>query len=264
MRFPRARRVVASPPPRTLTRSGLDSTGCFGQLTVLISQRFAPTRFVISGGEGMGEVEDWVERDERGRVTRVSLPDRGVWVSPSFRVRGRREDRLPRQTCELEELGWRAEIVRGEIADLAAMPSSSQMANHQTLSDWIYLWSFAYLTEHHASIFITLKSSLKWIPFVGWACQLFGFIFLSRSWVADKGPFKDQLQVVAKGIEGKRGEEKKLTLLFFPEGATGLGFATRGGSKGEVLTFPWLRDARDGEYSTTVHQVRGEVVDPRL
>ncbi|KAK4701781.1 hypothetical protein P7C70_g4443, partial [Phenoliferia sp. Uapishka_3] len=90
----------------------------------------------------------------------------------------------------------------------------SQMANHQTLSDWIYLWSFSYLSSHHSSVFITLKASLKWIPFIGWACQIFGFIFLSRAWVADKAPFKHGLENVADGL----GEDGKLALLFFPEG----------------------------------------------
>lgn len=87
------------------------------------------------------------------------------------------------------------------------------MANHQTLSDWLYLWSFAYISRHHSALYITLKRSLKWIPFVGWACQLFGFIFLSRNWVADKGPLKSQLEKVAEGVEGR-----KMALLFFPEG----------------------------------------------
>lgn len=38
------------------------------------------------------------------------------------------------------------------------------MANHQTLADWLYIWSFTYLATKHTSILITLKSSLKWLP----------------------------------------------------------------------------------------------------
>ncbi len=33
---------------------------------------------------------------------------------------------------------------------------------------------------------VVLKDSVNRIPFVGWACQMFGFIFLSRDWEKDK------------------------------------------------------------------------------
>ncbi|KAM0752026.1 acyltransferase-domain-containing protein [Meredithblackwellia eburnea MCA 4105] len=117
-----------------------------------------------------------------------------------------------------EPADWEVRDERGRVVGVNLPDRGVWMANHQTLSDWLYLWSFAYFTKHHSSVFITLKDSLKWIPFVGWACQLFGFIFLSRKWVNDKGPFKKQLEVVAHGIEGASGDEKKLLLLIFPEG----------------------------------------------
>jgi lysocardiolipin and lysophospholipid acyltransferase len=149
----------------------LDFTkGTFGQLTIFISQRFAPTSFVVTAGHGMPDGDSWLERDGRGRVTGIKLPPTGIWMS-----------------------------------------------NHQTLSDWLYIWSFAYFSSHHAAMLITLKASLKWIPFVGWACQLYGFVFLARRWASDKGPFKAQLEKVSERCRAGRGDGK-LALLIFPEG----------------------------------------------
>lgn len=73
------------PATRPAYQRVLDFTkGTFGQLTVFISQRFAPTKFIVSAGEGMSVGEEWVERDGRGRVRGVRLPDQGVWVSALF------------------------------------------------------------------------------------------------------------------------------------------------------------------------------------
>ncbi|KAI5474612.1 lysocardiolipin and lysophospholipid acyltransferase [Pseudohyphozyma bogoriensis] len=158
------------PPTANLYEQVLDSTkGYFGQLAVFISQYFCPTEFVVSAGHGVAGTE-WVERDDKGDVRRIRLPDRGVW-----------------------------------------------MANHQTLSDWIYVWSFTYLSYHSTAILIVLKASIRSIPLIGWACSLWGFIFLARNWALDKGPFKRQLERVSRRLKGDVGEEK-LALLIFPEG----------------------------------------------
>lgn len=71
-----------------------------------------------------------------------------------------------------------------------------------------YIWSLAYLSHHHGSVLITLKASLRRIPIIGWACSLYGFIFLARNWMADKVPFKRQLQKVSEILKG--GKEEKL------------------------------------------------------
>lgn len=74
-----------------------------------------------------------------------------------------------------------------------------------------------YLARHHTSILITLKSSIKYIPFVGWACSLYGFIFIARNWVTDKKSFQKQLKEVTEDLNFM-GDEAKLALLVFPEG----------------------------------------------
>ncbi|ORY88240.1 acyltransferase-domain-containing protein [Leucosporidium creatinivorum] len=143
----------------------------FGCATVLISQWFAPTSFVVTAGEGVEDSgTEWLERDSKGKVTGLKLAKRGIWIS-----------------------------------------------NHQTLADWLYLWSFAYFASHHGSILITLKSSLRKIPVIGWATRLYGFIFLARNWTADKVPFANQLKKVVRNLK-RGGDDEKLALLVFPEG----------------------------------------------
>lgn len=88
----------------------------------------------------------------------------------------------------------------------------------------------AYLSrdgDHSASLFISLKSSLRRIPIVGSACQLFGFIFMARKWATDKEPMARQLDEIAR--ENARVGEP-MALLLFPEG-TIVTANTRGISK---------------------------------
>lgn len=72
-----------------------------------------------------------------------------------------------------------------------------------------YLWSFAYFSSHHRAMLITLKSSLRKIPVIGWATRLYGFIFLARDWTADKVPFANQLKKVTRNLNWG-GEDEKL------------------------------------------------------
>lgn len=65
--------------------------GVFGQLCVLITEQFAPTKFVITAGEGVRE--DWVVRGKGGELIGLRLPDKAVWVSwPPF-LRNRHRSR---------------------------------------------------------------------------------------------------------------------------------------------------------------------------
>ncbi len=64
---------------------------------------------------------------------------------------------------------------------------------------------------------ITLKASIRHVPFVGWACSLYGFIFLARNWLHDQGPFRRKLQYVGRELV-KEGKDGRLALLLFPEG----------------------------------------------
>lgn len=50
------------------------------------------------------------------------------------------------------------------------------MANHQIYTDWLYLWSLLYLASIPESIIIILKDSLRRVPLVGPAMQLFRFV----------------------------------------------------------------------------------------
>ncbi|GAA5886331.1 hypothetical protein JCM5296_001871 [Sporobolomyces johnsonii] len=140
----------------------------FGRVLVLVGHWFAPTEFVLSKGEGVDS--EWVERDSGGRVRRVTLPDRAVWIS-----------------------------------------------NHSTLADWLFLWQFTYLTSHSPSLYIALKSSLRHLPIIGWACSFYDFIFLDRKWASDKEPFRRQLEGIARTTRDG-GEREKLAFLIFPEG----------------------------------------------
>lgn len=52
----------------------------FGTLSVLLSERFAPTKFIITAGEGMPIESEWLERNTEGEVIGINLPNQGVWV----------------------------------------------------------------------------------------------------------------------------------------------------------------------------------------
>ncbi|CAH7673435.1 acyltransferase-domain-containing protein [Phakopsora pachyrhizi] len=100
------------------------------------------------------------------------------------------------------------------------------MANHQIYADWLYIWCLAYLAELHGSIVIILKASLKWVPLVGPAMQMFQFIFLNRSWSSDKASLANELSQMADGVSSIEGstatdetnQRERLALLIFPEG----------------------------------------------
>ncbi|GAA5846170.1 hypothetical protein JCM3766R1_005657 [Sporobolomyces carnicolor] len=105
----------------------------------------------------------------------------------------------------------------GEIVKVKVPKRSIWIANHQTLADWLFLWTFFYVTDSSPSLYIALKSSLKKIPIIGQACSWFGFAFLERNWSKDKVNFEEQLDAMARDctIEGTDG---KLDFLLFPEG----------------------------------------------
>ncbi|KAK4057474.1 hypothetical protein OIO90_001543 [Microbotryomycetes sp. JL221] len=92
----------------------------------------------------------------------------------------------------------------------------ASMSNHQTLADWVYIWTFAYLTHLHQSIFIILKASIGKVPIIGWGAKLFGFIFLDRNWTSDRIVFAKQLKRIAEG--SREHSQDEMTLLIFPEG----------------------------------------------
>lgn len=147
----------------------------FGKcLVVVTSWYFRDLDFVISRDDRNKRDEnetDWIERDSRGRVTRVKIPPQSVWI-----------------------------------------------ANHQTLADWLFLWTFFYLTGSSPSLYIALKSSLSNIPVIGQACRWFGFAFLERNWNKDKVNFERQLDGMAKDTLVRDEARGQLDFLLFPEG----------------------------------------------
>ncbi|KAJ3095395.1 hypothetical protein HDU97_006998 [Phlyctochytrium planicorne] len=71
-------------------------------------------------------------------------------------------------------------VITGDHQALSADERLIILANHQTLVDWWYLWLLAWWKGAHGDVRIVLKSSLKWIPIMGWGMQFFEFIFLNR------------------------------------------------------------------------------------
>ncbi|BEI87178.1 hypothetical protein CcaverHIS002_0705240 [Cutaneotrichosporon cavernicola] len=88
------------------------------------------------------------------------------------------------------------------------------MANHQAYTDWMYLWILACYAGHARGITILLKASLKHLPIVGWGMQFFRFIFMHRSWAADREHLTHALTRLGK----QAATGSPLWLLIFPEG----------------------------------------------
>ncbi|POY75844.1 hypothetical protein BMF94_0925 [Rhodotorula taiwanensis] len=111
---------------------------------------------------------------------------------------------------------WIERDGEGHVQALRLPDKALWISNHTTLTDWIYLWNVAYLSRgHSASLYISLKSSLRKVPLIGWAASEFGFVYLARKWATDKEPFARQLHAIAK--ENAR-EGQKMAVLLFPEG----------------------------------------------
>lgn len=89
------------------------------------------------------------------------------------------------------------------------------ISNHQVYTDWLYLWILSYFCGLESSIYIILKDSLKWVPIVGLAMQLFDFIFLARSWIKDQRTLSTHLSKLARL---SHFDKMPLTLVIFPEG----------------------------------------------
>ena len=103
------------------------------------------------------------------------------------------------------------------------------IANHQIYTDWLYLWWAAYVNRMHGHIFIILKESLRYIPFIGPGMMFYGFIFMARNWQKDKPRMHHRLQQLKARHRGPLSGNQSLDpvwLLIFPEG-TNLSANTR-------------------------------------
>ncbi|TFY80419.1 hypothetical protein EWM64_g3593 [Hericium alpestre] len=103
----------------------------------------------------------------------------------------------------------------GRVVELKLPQKSVLIANHQVYSDWWYAWCLMYFTGTHRDVYIVLKKSLKWVPILGWGMQFFNFIFLARSWAADRIYLAKKLAAL-----GHHAEEldQPLTFILYPEG----------------------------------------------
>ncbi|BFZ54147.1 hypothetical protein PYCC9005_001179 [Savitreella phatthalungensis] len=86
------------------------------------------------------------------------------------------------------------------------------ISNHQIYADWLYIWWAAYTSRMHGALYIVLKDSLKWIPLIGWGMQLYGFVFMARSWEQDR----PRLQYRLGKLEAER--DLPMWFLLYPEG----------------------------------------------
>ena len=98
------------------------------------------------------------------------------------------------------------------------------IANHQIYTDWLYLWWTAYTAGMHGHIYIILKESLKYVPLIGPAMTLWGFVFMARKWEKDQPRLRHRLQKLnskhSGPLSGSGGGDQldPMWLLLFPEG----------------------------------------------
>jgi len=101
--------------------------------------------------------------------------------------------------------------------------------NHQLYSEWIYLWWIAYTNKMHGHVYIILKESLKWIPFIGPGMMFYGFVFMARNWTKDKPRLQYRLGKLKGRHSGPLSGSQDwdpMWLMIFPEG-TNLSANTR-------------------------------------
>eukprot|EP00462_Mataza_sp_D1_P010075 CAMPEP_0175163770 /NCGR_PEP_ID=MMETSP0087-20121206/25971_1 /TAXON_ID=136419 /ORGANISM="Unknown Unknown, Strain D1" /LENGTH=347 /DNA_ID=CAMNT_0016452585 /DNA_START=226 /DNA_END=1269 /DNA_ORIENTATION=- len=85
------------------------------------------------------------------------------------------------------------------------------ISNHRTRLDWMYLWSVGFRFGLLSSMKIVTKAELRKVPFIGWAMQMFGYLFLERKWEVDKQFISDTVTYFAES-------ESTMSPLIFPEG----------------------------------------------
>ncbi|KAG8420234.1 hypothetical protein J3459_011282 [Metarhizium acridum] len=96
------------------------------------------------------------------------------------------------------------------------------IANHQIYTDWLYLWWVGYANRPgmHGHIYIILKESLKYIPFIGTGMMFYGFIYMSRKMATDQPRLAYRLNKLKKKKIDPSGKAyfDPMWLLLFPEG----------------------------------------------
>ena len=106
------------------------------------------------------------------------------------------------------------------------------ITNHQLYTDWFYMWWIAYTCNLHGHIYIILKESLRYVPFIGPGLMFYGFVFMARNWAKDKSRLQHRLEKLKVRHSGPLSGTQSLDpmwLLIYPEG-TNLSANTRKGS----------------------------------
>ncbi|KAG9252992.1 acyltransferase-domain-containing protein [Emericellopsis atlantica] len=121
------------------------------------------------------------------------------------------------------------------------------VANHQIYTDWLYLWWVAYANRPrlHGHIYIILKASLRYIPFIGWGMMLYSFIFMTRKMATDQPRMAYRLWKLRQPKTSPSGKTyyDPMWLMLFPEGTN---LCANGRTKSES----WAKknDIRDPEH----------------
>jgi len=85
--------------------------------------------------------------------------------------------------------------------------------NHPTRTDWNFLWQGLFHASPNHNSKIILKEQLRKVPGMGWVMAMTRFIYLKRSWSADKEVIDSMLDYLSL-IRSEGGKQ----LVLFPEG----------------------------------------------
>ncbi|KAJ3284121.1 hypothetical protein HK104_010083 [Borealophlyctis nickersoniae] len=103
-------------------------------------------------------------------------------------------------------------VFSGDHKSLRANPDFSVLiGNHQTYTDWCWMWCVSWTRRAHGTVKIIVKESIKWLPIIGWGLQLFEWPFLARKWETDKPKLQHNLQRA-------QSDNLPFSVVIFPEG----------------------------------------------
>ncbi|KNZ57809.1 hypothetical protein VP01_2068g2 [Puccinia sorghi] len=169
-------------------------------------QIFAPTNLVLTS-DGSIDLHKAVHRDKNGKIISLQLPTHSIIMANH-------------QVFKFSLYGSFKKFTRIGCISGEKNPTLSVFFAKLTFFLLLLLFrSLAYLADIHSALIIILKASLKWVPIVGPAMQMFSFIFLNRSWATDKKDLTIQLnQLADQTYNPTISSLNKIGLLIFPEG----------------------------------------------
>ena len=91
-------------------------------------------------------------------------------------------------------------------------PRSLIIMNHLSHFDWLWFVAYTLRAGRIIDLSVVLKQEIKFVPVIGWAAQVMGFIFLRRNWLTDQ-------EYIRKYITIFNTYDDDFFLLIFPEGA---------------------------------------------